>query len=61
VRPEGLGEFKNFIHLIESRTRGLPACIVGPVRRADNLCCDAMMKLERPLPLPCEQSLLCSA
>jgi hypothetical protein len=28
VRPEGLGKFKN--HLIENRTRDLPACSIVP-------------------------------
>jgi hypothetical protein len=30
VRPEGLGKLKNFIHLIGSRTRDLPACSTVP-------------------------------
>jgi hypothetical protein len=30
VRLEGLGTFKNFIHLIESKTSDLPACSIVP-------------------------------
>jgi hypothetical protein len=35
VRPEGLGKFKKFIHLIGSRTRDIPACSVVPQPRGD--------------------------
>jgi hypothetical protein len=36
VRPNGLGEFKIFIHLTESRTRDLPVCskVPWPLRYA---------------------------
>jgi hypothetical protein len=30
MRPEGLGKLKEFIHLIGSRTRDLPACSIMP-------------------------------
>jgi hypothetical protein len=30
VRPEGLGKLKRFIHLIGSRTHGLPVCSIVP-------------------------------